>query len=80
MTNDIDIKSIRSNLKMSQKEFADFLGSNAKTLHKWEQKTSRPSAAARTLLLIAANRPDIIREVMLGKTPDQSRILLAKRK
>ena len=52
--------AVRSLFGMSQREFADFLNISAKTLHKWEQGTSQPSGAARTLLTIAATNPRLV--------------------
>ena len=52
--------AVRSLFGMSQREFADFLNISPKTLHKWEQGTSQPSGAARTLLTIAANNPKLV--------------------
>ena len=54
---DPDPKCIRLALGLTQVGFAHALGISPKTLHKWEQGSSRPSGAARTLLRIAATQP-----------------------
>lgn len=54
---DPDPKCIRLALGLTQVGFAHALGISPKTLHKWEQGSSRPSGAARTLLRIAATEP-----------------------
>jgi DNA-binding transcriptional regulator YiaG len=55
---------IRKALGLSQVEFSKFLGISPKTLHKWEQKTSQPSGAARSLLKIAAEKPKTVLQVL----------------
>jgi putative transcriptional regulator len=48
---------------MSQNKFAKLLGISPSTLRDWEQGRSAPSGAAKTLLRIAANRPEVLYEV-----------------
>lgn len=52
---------IRNAMGCSQSQFSRMLGVSVKTLHKWEQKTSRPSGAARSLLRVAAMDPNAVR-------------------
>jgi putative transcriptional regulator len=54
--------AIRGLLGMSQREFAEFLNISPKTLHKWEQGSSQPSGAARTLLRLTAINPKMVRK------------------
>jgi DNA-binding transcriptional regulator YiaG len=54
----------RTQLEMSQQQFAAMLGISVRTLHDWEQGRRGPSGAARTLLRIAARHPEVVREVM----------------
>ena len=56
--------TIRALMGMSQVQFAKFLGISPKTLHKWEQGTSDPSGAARSLLRLAAAEPRVVRKVL----------------
>jgi putative transcriptional regulator len=51
---------IRLFLAMNQIQFAALLSISVKTLHEWEQGTSNPSGAARTLLDLVATHPEII--------------------
>ncbi len=55
---------IRQTMGFSQNQFAELIGVSVRTLHKWEQHTSRPSGAAKTLLKIAATNPHAVREAM----------------
>jgi putative transcriptional regulator len=54
----------RTQLEMSQQQFAAMLGISVRTLRDWEQGRREPSGAARTLLKIAARHPEVVREVM----------------
>lgn len=61
-----DVKAIRDNLKLSQKQFANLLGISMRTLQNWEQGRRSPEGPARVLLQVAARHPkallDIARE------------------
>jgi len=48
---------------LSQQKFADVLGVSARTLQEWEQGRRKPSGAARSLLVIAKRRPEVLREI-----------------
>jgi len=61
---DPDPQCIRLALGLTQVRFARALGISPKTLHKWEQGTSRPSGAARTLLRIAATEPATVKRAL----------------
>ncbi len=47
ITDEIDVKSIRENLNLSRKEFADSFGFSARTLQHWEQGDRTPHGPAR---------------------------------
>jgi putative transcriptional regulator len=51
----------RAQAGLSQAEFSRLLGVSVRTLQDWEQGRRQPSGAARTLLRIAAQHPEIIR-------------------
>ena len=59
-----DPVAIRSAMGLSQTKFAQLIGVSVRTLHKWEQHTSSPSGAAKTLLKIAATNPHSVREAL----------------
>jgi len=54
----------RSQTGLSQPKFAALLGVSVRTLQEWEQGRRSPSGAARALLHIAAQRPDVFRDVL----------------
>ena len=51
----------RAKIGLSQAEFAALLGVSVRTLQDWEQGRREPSGAARTLLRIAAQSPEVVR-------------------
>lgn len=53
----------RYRVKMSQSEFARLLGISVRTLQEWEQGRREPSGAARSLIRIAQERPEVLREL-----------------
>ena len=54
----------RASLGLSQQGFAKLLGISTRTLHDWEQGRREPSGAAKTLLKIAAQYPEVVQNVM----------------
>jgi putative transcriptional regulator len=57
------IAEARARSGLSRQRFADLLGVSPRTLQEWEQGRRHPSGAARSLLAIAALRPEVLREV-----------------
>lgn len=48
---------------LSQSRFAQLLGISVRTLQEWEQGRRQPSGAAKTLLRVAENHPEYLREL-----------------
>jgi putative transcriptional regulator len=53
------VRAIRERTKLSQADFAKFIGVSVKTLQNWEQDRRKPSGPAETLLRIIANQPKL---------------------
>lgn len=54
----------RHRMGMSQSQFAGLLGVSVRTYQDWEQGRREPSPAAKTLLRVAATRPDAVHEAL----------------
>ena len=57
------VAEARERSGLSRQRFAELLGVSPRTLQEWEQGRRHPSGAARSLLAIASQRPDVLREV-----------------
>jgi putative transcriptional regulator len=54
---EIDVKSLRKSLGLTQPEFAARYGFNVATLRDWEQRRSRPVEHSRAYLLLIKKNP-----------------------
>ena len=54
----VDVRAIRTKLKMSQNAFAARFGILPSTLRDWEQNRRHPDGAARVLLMVIDKEPD----------------------
>nr|VFK16211.1 MAG: transcriptional regulator, XRE family [Candidatus Kentron sp. LPFa] len=57
------VTQARQSAGLSQSRFATLLGVSLRTLQDWEQGRRKPSGAADSLIRIARQRPDVLREV-----------------
>lgn len=55
----------RIKVGMSQSAFAELLGVSLRTLQDWEQGRRRPGGAAQTLLRVASQHPEALRDLQL---------------
>lgn len=53
----VDVKAIRENIGLSQKQFSDLIHVSVKTLQNWEQGRRHPHGPAIALLTILKNDP-----------------------
>jgi putative transcriptional regulator len=56
----VDVRAIRTKLKMSQNAFAARFGILPSTLRDWEQNRRHPDGAARVLLMVIDKEPDAV--------------------
>ena len=53
----------RAKVGLSQSAFAQLLGVSLRTLQDWEQGRRRPAGAAQTLLRVASQHPEALRDL-----------------
>jgi putative transcriptional regulator len=59
-----DIAAMRSRHGLSQREYADLLGIDVRTLQNWEQGRNRPDPAALSLMRIFDRAPQAFEEAL----------------
>ena len=57
---EIDVKSIRNSLGLTQPEFSLRFGFDVRAVQDWEQKRRQPDRAARILLTVIAYEPEAV--------------------
>ena len=60
----VDIKRIRSNLDVSQSQFALMIGVSKSTLQNWEQGRREPDGPAKALLRIVEKQPAAVLQAL----------------
>ena len=64
MVDDVDVRALRTKLRLSQGKFALTFGVSAKTVRKWEQGLRHPTGAARVLLKVIEQEPNAVRRAL----------------
>ena len=64
---EIDVRSIRKNLSLSRRDFANRYGFSERTLQHWEQGDRQPHGPARILLLLLQREPATIENILWEK-------------
>lgn len=59
-----DVRTVRNLLHYTQEEFAMALGESTHTLQHWEQGHCQPEGAAKSLLIVAAHSPEVVRSAL----------------
>ena len=60
----IDVRSMREHMGLTQEEFASRYGFTISTLRNWEQGRRQPEGPARVLLKLIEERPELVEEVL----------------
>lgn len=60
----IDVRAIRTRLKMTQEEFAARFGFSVNTLRHWEQGKRQPEGSARAYLTVISRAPKSVRKAL----------------
>ena len=58
-----DPKEIRAKLNLSQSAFAGLMGVSVRTVQDWEQGRRSPRGAAKTLLRVAKQHPEVLEKI-----------------
>ncbi len=58
-------REARAKMGLSQRAFAQLLGVSLRTLQDWEQGRRRPAGAAQTLLRVASQHPEALRDLQV---------------
>ncbi len=58
-------REVRAKMGLSQRAFAELLGVSLRTLQDWEQGRRRPAGAAQTLLRVASQHPEALRDLQV---------------
>jgi putative transcriptional regulator len=66
---DIDVKTIRRRLKLTQDEFSRRFGIPQGTLRDWEQGRRRPEGPARAFLLVIQHEPKAVERALARAMP-----------
>ncbi|WP_421535260.1 helix-turn-helix domain-containing protein [Pseudomonas marginalis] len=56
-------REVRAKMGLSQRAFAELLGVSLRTLQDWGQGRRRPAGAAQTLLRVASEHPEALRDL-----------------
>ncbi|MCH8187289.1 MAG: helix-turn-helix domain-containing protein [Proteobacteria bacterium] len=57
---EIDVRRIRTELKLSQAAFATYFGVSRRTIQEWEQGRRVPTGPARVLLTVISREPEAV--------------------
>jgi putative transcriptional regulator len=60
----IDVREVRTKMRLSQAQFAAKFGFPPATLRNWEQGRSHPDAPTRVLLAVIAKHPEAVEDVL----------------
>ena len=63
----VDVKAIREELRLTQRQFAALIGISVRTLQNWEQGRRKPDGPAKVLLMVAANNPQAVLDTVSAK-------------
>jgi putative transcriptional regulator len=63
---DIDVRRLRTRMKLSQTQFAAKFGFSLDSVQNWEQGHRRPAGPARILLAVIAKNPKAVEEALIA--------------
>jgi putative transcriptional regulator len=63
---DVDVKAIRSKLRMTQEQFSETFAIPVSTLKKWESNHRVPEGPTKAYLMVIAKNPKAVRNALEG--------------
>lgn len=60
---EVDPRTVRKAMNMTQKDFAGVLGVSARTVESWEAGRSSPTPTARNLMFLIQKNPDLVAQL-----------------
>lgn len=67
---EIDVKRIRTNLNMNQKQFAETYGFNLNMVQDWEAGRRVPSGSNKKFLVVLDKEPEAVNRVLMTSSVD----------
>lgn len=61
---EVDVKEIRTNLHLTQEQFAHFIGASVHAVRHWENGRRTPDGTARTLLHVLQHNPRAVLDAL----------------
>lgn len=58
-----EVQAVRRQLGVTQKQFAELLHINTRTLENWEQGRTKPNEQAAVLIKLVAARPELVKDL-----------------
>lgn len=58
-----EVQAVRRKLGVTQKQFAELLHINTRTLENWEQGRTKPNEQAAVLIKLVAARPELVKDL-----------------
>lgn len=70
---EVDVKEIRSQLSVTQQQFANLLGASVSAVRHWEAGRRKPCGTARTLLNVIKDDPSALFSAFVKPAPNNPR-------
>lgn len=61
---EVDVKSLRQKLQLTQAQFAAFIGSSVHAVRHWENGRRKPEGTARVLLTVLGHNPNAVLDAL----------------
>ena len=68
VSEDVEVRAIRSRLGLSQAEFSRLYVVSPRSLQKWEQGRRRPESAARAYLTVINRNPEAVEKALTNES------------